>query len=505
MRWTPTLTSRRTPTWRFSLRLRASRISAAAGRGTSADSVAAFRIAFGAVSAFAAIRFLASGWVGQLYLSPRAHLTYPGFGWVQPLPAPWMHLVVAVIGAAGVAIALGWRFRLACWVFLCSFAYVELIDATLYLNHYWFVTLCALLLALLPAHHRWSLDARAGRVRAGALVPVGVIWTLRAQVAVVYLFAGIAKLNAEWLGSALPLRLWLADRADLAVVGPLLDEPWIAYAASWASAAFDCTIVFWLLWRRSRPWAFAAVVVFHFVTGALFAIGVFPLVMVAAALIFFEPDWPRRLAARVHLLRRRVGGIAGSESTEHTTQPASVSLLPLPLRDPPLPVPPDFRPAIRAADPRPRLGRGTLVALAALALMQLALPLRHLTYAGDVRWTEEGYWGAWRVMLTDKAAALEFRVTDPTAGSRWQVGPELVLEDWQTERASGHPDLIVATAHLIAARYRDRGVEPVQVYADAWVSMNGRPASRIIDPTVDLAAQPRTLGPAPWILEPGDW
>lgn len=469
----------------------------------SADSVAAFRIAFGAIVAFAAARFLTNGWVAELYLAPSAHLTYPGFGWVQPLPAPWLHLVVAAIGAAGVAMALGWRYRLACWSFLCGFAYLEAIDATLYLNHYWFVSLCALLLAVLPAHHHWSLDARSGRVPRSPLVPAGVVWALRAQVGVVYVFAGIAKLNAEWLGSALPLRIWLADRSDTWLVGPLLDEPWLAYVASWGAAAFDCTVVIWLLWRRSRPWAYAGAAVFHLATGALFAIGVFPVVMIAAALVFFEPDWPRRLGEPTHIGRRRA-----AERAMHPPQPVATASPSTSVPDPSLPVLPPAGPASNrashTADTCPRIGRAAFAALAVLALVQLALPLRHLAYPGNVRWTEEGYWGAWRVMLTDKAAHVEYRVTDPATGRRWQAEPDLVLTDWQAERAGGNPDLILATAHLIAEHYRHSGFGAVEVRADAWVSMNGRRAQRIIDPTVDLAAQPRTLAPAPWILQPGD-
>ena len=447
-------------------------IATAARRTVSADSVAVFRIAFGAIAAFAAIRFLTNGWVTQLYLMPSAHLTYPGFGWVQPLPGPWLHLVVAAVGAAGVAMALGWRYRLACWSFLCGFAYLEAIDATLYLNHYWFVSLCALLLAILPAHQHWSLDARAGRVRSSSLVPAGVVWTLRAQVGIVYVFAGLAKLNADWLGSALPLRLWLADRSDIWLVGPLLDEPWLAFVASWGAAAFDCTIVIWLLWRRSRAWAYAVAAVFHVATGALFAIGVFPWLMIAAALVFFEPDWPRRLIERTYPRRQQI-----TERMVLVAQPVATC---------------------------PRIGRAALFALAVLAVVQLVMPLRHLAYPGDVRWTEEGYWGAWRVMVTDKAAHLEFEVTEPASGHRWVVGPDIVLTDWQVERAGGNPDLILATAHLIAEHYRSSGFGEVQVRADAWVSMNGRQAQRIIDPTVDLAARPRTLAPAPWILQPDD-
>jgi hypothetical protein len=43
-------------------------------------------------------------------------------------------------------------------------------------------------------------------------------------------------------------------------------------------------------------WAFVGVVVFHLATWLLFpSIGIFPLAMIVVTLIFFDPDWPRRL------------------------------------------------------------------------------------------------------------------------------------------------------------------------------------------------------------------
>ena len=435
-------------------------VASAARRPVAADSVAMFRIGFGLLAVYSSLRFLAKGWVDRLYLQPEHHLTFPGFGWVQPWPSPWMHLHVLMLALLGACIALGYRHRLAAALFVIGFAYVEMIDAALYLNHYWYVTLAGLLLVLLPVHHRWSLDARQGRVRSARYVPAGVVWALRAQLAVVYLFAGVAKLNGDWLLRAQPLRLWLADRTHLPVVGPLLDELLVAYAASWAGAFFDLTIVGWLLWRRSRPWAYVAVVGFHLATAVLFQIGVFPWVMIVGTLVFFAPDWPRRL--------RGSGGCSRSLSSSTA-----------------------------------RVGRPVMAILAVLAVVQIALPLRHYAYGGNVRWTEEGYYWSWRVMLTEKAGYAQYRISDPASGQSWQVDPGLVLTDWQAEQAAARPDLVHATAHLLARHYRDRGQPDVEVRADVWVSMNGRPARRIVDPSVDLAAVPRTLAPAEWILANG--
>ena len=63
-----------------------------------------------------------------------------------------------------------------------------------------------------------------------------------------------------------------------------------------------------------------------------------------------------------------------------------------------------------------------------------------------------------------------------------------LIDDWQVPQATSRPDLIVATAHLIA----DQNDGPVEVRADAWVSLNGRPRQRWIDPDVDLAGLSRT-------------
>ena len=134
-----------------------------------------------------------------------------------------------------------------------------------------------------------------------------------------------------------------------------------------------------------------------------------------------------------------------------------------------------------------------------MALLQVAIPLRHLAYPGNVRWTEEGYYLSWRVMITEKAGHLEFRVTD-AGGAEWQVGPELVLTDWQATQAAIRPDLLVTTAHLLADHYRAAGRGEVEVRADAFVSFNGRPHRRIVDPTVDLASVPRNLAPKPYLL-----
>jgi len=63
-----TATEARSPSWLERL-----------NRPIDAAGLAAFRIAFGALMLFAVARFVARGWVQELYLAPSFHFTYHSF------------------------------------------------------------------------------------------------------------------------------------------------------------------------------------------------------------------------------------------------------------------------------------------------------------------------------------------------------------------------------------------------------------------------------------------
>lgn len=418
-------------------------------------------MAFGLLVTASAVRFLARGWVQSLYLAPEHHLTYPGFDWVAPLPGVWAHLHVVVVALAGVAIAVGRRTRAALGVFLVAFGWMELIDAALYLNHYWLMTLLGALLFVLPVGRAWSVDAYIGRVEPSRVVPAWMVWMARAQVGIVYVVAGVAKLNADWLLRGEPLGMWLAARGDRPLVGPLFDLPLTPLVVSWAGAFFDLTIVGWLLWRRSRPWAYGAVVLFHLSTAALFQIGLFPWAMMALTPVFFDPDWPERL-------RRRCAAAL----------PTRVAFDASPSPDPSAPPDPST----------PLTGRWTRRAVIALVVVNLVMPFRHYVYAGDVVRNEAGYYGSLRVMLTEKTGTVAFLLTDSDTGRRWTVSPDRYFQPWQVGQLASRQDLLITAAQVIAADARSHGHPHVQVRADSWVSINGHPRQRLVDPAADLAA-----------------
>jgi vitamin K-dependent gamma-carboxylase len=422
-------------------------------RPADAAGLAAFRIAFGALMVFAVVRFVARGWVKELYLDPAFHFTYFGFEWVRPWPAWGMALHFALMGLAAFGMLLGVRTRLSALVFFVTFTYAELIDKTTYLNHYYLVSLLALLLVFVPAGAMASIDAARGK--APASVRSWAYTLLRLQVGLVYVFAGLAKLNADWLADAEPLTIWLQVHADVPLVGRLLADPLTAQLMSYAGAAFDLSIVPLLLWKRTRRAAYAAALLFHVSIWLLFPVGVFSWVMLVSATVFFDPSWPRR-----------------------------------------------WLPAKHATAPSPRarglLSFGTAAVAAAYVAIQILVPLRFLAYPGNVNWTEEAFRFAWRVMLIEKSGSVEYRVHSERGESR--VLPRSELTPLQYKMMSTDPDMIHEYALYIAARRRAAGENRVQVFADAYASLNGRPGQRLVDPEVDLASIPRSLAPQSYIV-----
>lgn len=463
-------------------------LCATAGRRVDASSAAVFRIAFGVLAFVAVCRFFLNGWIDALYVSPAHHMKYMWFEWVQPLPDLGMQLHFVLLGILAICIAVGLFYRWCVALFCIGFLYVELLDAVTYLNHYYWLSLTGALMIFLPLNRKWSLDAwRAGHGNTATTIPVSVLWLLRAQLVAVYVFGGIAKLNPDWLFNAMPLMIWLNQHGDYPVIGALLQQTWVAYAMSWAGAAFDLTIMLWMSLDNTRRFAYPILIAFHLITWQLFpSLGMFPWLMIACTLIFFKPDWPVRVLEVIsHTsahVRRCVNVLPFNAPTTRFGKPSIQHAQPVVHQEPTV------------------LQRIAVVACAVIVVFQVAIPLRHWLYPGNVRWSEEGYRYAWRMMLSEKVGNVSFRVTDPQSGESWRVQPARYLSPLQVERTAIDPDMIQQTAHIIAADYESNGYAGVEVRADAFVAFNGRPYKRLIDPTTDLAAESRTVWSKDWIL-----
>ena len=421
------------------------------------------RVLLGLCVCVSMLRFIAYDRVDPVFVRPHFHFKYWGFGWIEPLSAAGMHLLIWALAAIALLMAAGVLFRVSAILLFLGFAYLQLIDVTIYLNHYYLLGLLLFLLALSPAGRVASVDALVRERSAASSVSQIWLWLFRFQVGVVYVFAGLAKAHGDWLVHAQPLRIWLSSKADLPLAGALLTQPWTPSVLSWGGFLFDTLVVVPLSFKRLRPYAFLAVIGFHVATFVLFPmIGVFPAVMVISALAFFPPSWPRAI------------------------QPAR-------LRGP-------RAQASQVATPRAHWRKASLLAAGVYALIQLALPLRSLAYGGNVLWHEQGMRFSWRVMVRKKGASVTFHVRSKQTGHVWQVTPEQYLNQVQQSEMSEQPDLILQLAHHIGRDFVRRRVGAVEVRAEAWVSLNGRSQRLLIDPTIDLMSVHDGFERASWIL-----
>ncbi|MDX2053351.1 MAG: HTTM domain-containing protein [Polyangiaceae bacterium] len=429
--------------------------------------LAAFRVLFGLTLAVSIGRFIWNGWIDTFYVRPTFRFSYFGFEWLTPLSDEGFHLLFWVLGALAVAVALGFLFRLTALLFALGFAYLQLLDVGTYLNHYYLAALLSFLLWLSPAHRTWSLDRCLFRMRSPEKVRALWLYLFRFQLAVVYTFAGLAKATPDWLWHAQPLGIWISSHTDLFLVGPFFRLPFAAHVMSWAGFLFDMSIAWLLLVPRLRPFAYPVLLFFHSMTSVLFPIGMFPVIMTLGALVFFSPSWPRRLL-----------GILGARLAS------------------------DPNPATNAEGTLgfSRLDRLGLMAAASYCVLQLAMPLRYLAYGGNVLWHEQGMRFSWRVMVREKNGSVTFVVREPRTGKIWHVSARRYLNPVQEREMSTQPDLILQLAHRIRDDYRALTNSPVEVRAEALVSLNGRRIHALIDPNVDLATVQDSLLPARFIL-----
>jgi len=435
------------------------------GQRVSGQSLAVFRILFGALIFWDSWRFILHDRISRYWVAPEFHFTYPGFGWVVPLPEPWIQIAWLVLALSAFLVMIGLFYRIAIIALTILFSYFFLLDQAEYLNHFYLVILFAILLCALPAHRVWSVDSFLRPPR-GPDVPYAAVFVLRLQMEIMLLFAGLVKLTPDWLAGE-PLGMWLRRRADYVPIGWVFDYDAVILAAAWGTVALHVVGAPLLLWRHTR---FAVVIVysiFHALNAIFFNIGIFPWLTIAATLIFFDPDWPGQLLSHFRRWTRSAAPVAASP------KPAP-SVLP----------------------------RYAFAAIVVWAVIQVALPLRSLAFSSEVRWAGDGHRFSWRMRIFDRKAEGYFRIISKADGKEWRIDPKDYLTQRQASIMLTRPDMIHQFANYLAARWKEAGHGDVAVYAEIRKSLNGRPMQTYIDPSVDLASAPYNLFAAdPWVLQ----
>jgi hypothetical protein len=209
------------------------------------------------------------------------------------------------------------------------------------------------------------------------------------------------------------------------------------------------------------------VIVFHVLTRILFpAIGMFPVIMIFSWIIFFDSSIHKKILDLLKKILNRDNRL--KEVFTPYIHKYNRKLIPL--------------------------------FVSVFFLWQVLIPLRSFSYPGELFWTEQGYRFSWRVMLIEKAGYTTFKIVDNATGNSELVDNSLYLTKFQEKQMSFQPDMIIEYAHYLGDIYKKKGFKDVSVYAESYVTLNGRPSQRFIDPEVDLYNEKINFKNKNWIL-----
>jgi predicted DCC family thiol-disulfide oxidoreductase YuxK len=269
-----------------------------------------FRIAFG---------MLLFNWVWQLYpnisafftdegMLPRSMLVsaFPLRFTLLNVAGDWWTVFLFWLVGLGVAVMLtvGYRTRTACVLALLVLLSFQWRNPFMLDGSDFVFRLVPLWLIFAAAGNRFSVDAAIRRSRGDAPSPVGPalpVRILEIQVAWIYLTTGLEKAAGStwWDGTAAYYALQLKHTFGRSFAEPLALNPFFQTLVSWNTLAVELLflpLVFLpILHRQGRIVAIAGAAMLHLGILLLMNVGNFPMVMLAALILFLPPDLVNRL------------------------------------------------------------------------------------------------------------------------------------------------------------------------------------------------------------------
>ena len=400
-----------------------------------------------------------------MYIDPSFHFTFYGFEWVTPL-GDYTYLLFFICGLSAFFVAIGYKYYMSIIIFFLSFTYIELMDKTTYLNHYYFVSILSFLMIFLPSNSSYSVDSYLQK-KSFKYTPKWCVDSIKLLLFIVYFYSGLAKINKDWLFEAQPLKIWLTTGSyDFPLIGSnLMQQEWFHYFMSWGGMFYDLLIPFLLIYTRTRVFGFLLVIFFHLFTVLLFPIGMFPYIMIMSSLIFFS--------SKTH---KKILDFILKPFTDKIKSIREMKIINI------------------------QKERISLIVVSVFFIIQFLFPFRYSLYPGELFWNEQGYRFSWRVMLMEKKGYTTFKVVNKENDNSFYIMNNSFLTEFQERQMSFQPDFIIEYAHFLGTYYKNLGLNDIEIYADSYVALNGRISKRFIDPEIDLLKQKRGFKNKDWII-----
>ncbi len=408
----------------------------------------AFRMIFGFLLCY---HFLAAIFKGAIYsnfIAPPFTFTFIGFEFLQPLPGNGMYFYAGIMALFSFLILLGAWYRLATTGLAIMYTALYLMQKSDYNNHYYLLLLLCWIMVFMPANRYFAIDAKRNAVKLTNTCHRYYLWIFIAQVAIMYFFAAVAKLSSDWFSGKF-IAIQFSGLTKRFLTGMLYRQEWFQLLICYGGFLFDLLIVPFLLWKRSRNYAFFVSILFHLFNSYTFSIGIFPYLSIALNLFFLNPQMIQRF-----FFWRQDTVI----EDEHFLLANNLKR------------------------------RMLLYGFCIYIFFQLIIPMRSWFYPGNVFWTEEGYRMSWKMMMRTKSGSLYFKVKDPVSKKIWKAEPAKIFSPRQMMWLSTSPDIIWQYAQRLKKEFEEKGIPNVEVYAIGKVSLNRSEPKPMVDTTVDLGS-----------------
>ncbi len=418
--------------------------------------------------------------------------TYDGFHWVQPMSPFLMAILFKVLYVAAGLFTLGIFYRFNALLLFVGWTYLFLICRGHYNNHYY---LYSILLGffLLTDGWKWGSVHTFFNPNIERTVPRWQLLIFKLQLLIVYFYGGLAKLEGDWL-QGFPMRFWLYDRADQ-FPGMLADffrtEP-AAMIYSYGGVAFDLSIGFLLLNRRTRHLALIPIVFFHVSNHFFWDIGSFPWTMLGATVFFMEADFMDRV---VSFFSKPIANCAQFFREKPVKRILNFFS---PFREK------RRAPSLSGTYDLSMIKRQALLGfLGVFICFQLVFPFRRHLFDGYTSWTGQGHLFSWRMMLMDTVDAIKMEVVIPETKEKIPIAFEQYINFQQFVRSQRTPTSMLRFAHFIRDEVRTKGGVPNPgIKLQMYKSVNERIPKLLNDTTLNYAmVDYRPLSGADWFQE----
>ena len=417
-----------------------------------------FRLIFGLFMLYQCYYYYDAHLIDDGFMKPYLLFKYDGFGFVDRLPRTAMFGLLATLALSAVGIASGILFRLSCIVFALIQCYFLLLEKAYYNNHIYLFVLIAFLLSWTAADHFFSFKPQNKRLLS---IPFWQQFMLQAQFVIVYFYASLIKLKADWFINRQPMTCLIQGYPETKPFSWLVKLPGMIDFVTYGGFLLDFSAPFLLWYKPIRKYALIPFIAFHFTNTQFFDdIGIFPYLMAASMIIFFQASDFRWFPG-----------------TPNVPESAKQSLTPR-----------------------------VKWALISYFSFQLLFPLRGYFLPNALDYSSIGNRFAWRVKAdVREQIEMKFYAVHPETKEKKEVPVGGYLNPVQAKLLMQDPRAVVQFAEGIKTFFQTQGVENVGVQATIRMKYNGRPVSDFIDPNVNLAnAEWSVWKPIVWLRQPGD-